>query len=123
MCPARGTAGHSYAGSGNNTLAPTPDHSSFGQVGWYWCSRCQGLWYGTNRSLSACPAGPGGHQYAGSGGYVLEVNSGSGQGQWRWCHQCQGQWFSGNARSGVCPAPGTAGHSLSGSGNYHLDVD
>ena len=48
-----------------------------------------------------------------------DVNSGSGQGQWRWCHQCQGMWFGAN---GVCPAPGTAGHSLAGSGNYHLDL-
>jgi hypothetical protein len=122
VCPARAT-GHSYTGSGNYTLATSQDTFALGQIGWYWCCRCQGLWYSANRSISACPAGPGGHEYAGSGDYVLEVNSGSGQGQWRWCHQCQGLWFGANGTGGVCPAPGTAGHSLAGSGNYHLDVD
>jgi hypothetical protein len=44
------------------------------------------------------------------------------QNGWRWCHLCQGLWFAANGTGGVCPAPGTAGHSLAGSGNYHLDV-
>jgi hypothetical protein len=32
-------------------------------------------------------------------------------------------WFAANGTGGVCPAPGAAGHSLVGSGNYHIDVD
>jgi hypothetical protein len=31
-------------------------------------------------------------------------------------------WFGANGTGGACPAPGTAGHSLAGSGNYHLDL-
>ena len=41
---------------------------------------------------------------------------------WRWCRQCQGLWFGFSNTPGVCPAPGSAGHSLASSGNYHLDV-
>jgi hypothetical protein len=121
VCPARGTAGHSFTGSGNYNLPEADDFFS-GQAGWYWCNRCQGLWFGGNRTLGACPAGPGGHSSFGSSSYAPDVNSGSGQGNWRWCSQCQGMWFAANGTGGVCPAPGTAGHSLAGSGNYHLDV-
>jgi len=122
MCPARGNAGHSYAGSGNYTL-PTTQDLSWGQPDWRWCNRCQGLWYSANRTFGACPAGPGGHHWdPDADDYAPDVNSGSGQGQWRWCHQCQGMWFGANGTGGACPAPGTAGHSLAGSGNYHLDL-
>lgn len=41
---------------------------------------------------------------------------------WRWCQRCQGMWFAANDTGGVCPAPGAVGHSLAGSGNYHLDL-
>ena len=121
VCPARGTAGHSAVGSGDYTVLDSLDLLS-GQVGWEWCHRCQGLWYGANNTSGACPAGPGGHSYDGSGLYAPNVNSGGGQANWRWCHQCQGMWFAGNGTGGTCPAPGTTGHSLAGSGNYHLDV-
>lgn len=121
-CPAS-TAGHSFAGSGNYTLDVEGDPFVDGQSGWVWCNQCQGLWYALNSTRGACPASTAGHAIAGSTSYSLDVNSGSGQANWRWCRQCQGMWFSGNAVSGRCPAPGTARHSLSGSGNYHLDVD
>jgi hypothetical protein len=121
-CPARGTAGHSFTGSGNYTLPMIGDWPDWGQTGWYWCNRCQGLWYGANQTPGVCPAGPGGHSKTSSGFYAPDVNSGGGQGNWRWCSQCQGMWFAANGTGGVCPAPGTAGHSLAGSGNYHLDV-
>jgi hypothetical protein len=121
-CPAPGTLGHDYAGSGYYTLPTVSDNVPGAQRGWVWCHRCQGLWYGLNSTRGACPAGPGGHSPAGSGGYTLMNNFGGGQGDWRWCHQCQGLWFAANGTGGACPAPGTAGHSLAGSGNYHLDV-
>jgi hypothetical protein len=125
-CPARGAAGHSYAGSGNYSLPQAFQDFfpwNFGQGGWDWCTRCQGLWYDRNNTLGACPAGPGGHAIGNNLCYGPHVNDGSGQPNWRWCHQCQGMWFAANGTGGVCPAPGAAGHSLVGSGNYHIDVD
>jgi hypothetical protein len=116
VCPAPGAVGHSLFGSGNYLL-PTDSDGGFGQPGWAWCNRCQGLWYdGNNRGV--CPAGPGGHDATGSGGYRPFQNTGPGQTEWRWCHQCQGLWFAANGTGGVCPA--AVGHSLAGSGNYHL---
>ena len=94
-CPATGITGHSLAGSGAYTL-PTDSDNVPGQRGWVWCNRCQGLWYGRNSTCGACPAGPGGHDSAGSGGYTPMNNSGGGQGDWRWCRQCQGMWFAAN---------------------------
>jgi len=121
VCPALGTAGHSMAGSGNYSLQTSP-HFLYGQTEWFWCHRCQGLWYRGNNILGVCPAGAGGHDFAGSNDYAIDVNGGSGQANWRWCQLCQGLWFAANGTGGACPAPGTAGHSMDGSGNYHLDL-
>jgi hypothetical protein len=123
-CPARPT-GHSFTGSGNYTLPNNLDFNS-GQQGWVWCPRCQGLWFAFTSSPGVCQAGPGGHDDLGAirdANYALDVNSGGGQTNWRWCQQCMGLWFAGNSTNGVCPATSVGGHSLSGSGNYHIDKD
>jgi hypothetical protein len=119
VCPAPGTAGHSQIGSVNYTL-PTDGDLSLGRGGWAWCNRCQGLWSADSNTRGACPAGPGGHDGTGSGGYWPFTRDVSGQPNWRWCRQCQGLWFAANGTGGVCPAPGAAGHSLAGSVNYCL---
>jgi hypothetical protein len=123
VCPATGTAGHSFLLSSDYTLTRGSDSLFSGQDGWYWCNRCAGLWYALNRTGGACPAGAGGHSITGSDSYALDVNSGGGQGNWRWCFECQGLWFAGNRTRGVCPVLGTGGHGIAGSGIYSLDVN
>ena len=88
------------------------------QSGWRWCSRCQGLFFGTNPG-STCPEG-GEHTSTGSGNYVLLNNAqgAPGQANWRWCNKCQGLFFGGGAASSTCPEGGT--HTSTGSGNYTL---
>jgi hypothetical protein len=122
VCPAAGTAGHSFVGSGNYTV-PSADDFIHGQVGWFWCYRCQGLWYALNGTHGACPAGPGGHEQTGSDLYAPDVNTPNDQGNWRWCFECQGLWFAGNHTRGVCPVLGTGGHGMAGSGIYYLSKD
>jgi hypothetical protein len=92
------------------------------QFGWAWCNRCEGLWFWGNDVPGVCPAG-GGHVEEGSDIYKLNKDGGGGQPNWRWCRLCQGLWFAANGTGGVCPANGTGGHSLSGSGNYYVDVN
>ena len=126
VCPANGRAGHSFAGSGNYTLPLTADVFNGDQDGWFWCSRCAGLFYGLSSTAGICPNPPPGgvgHYPLGSTVYSLHQNGGGGQVNWRWCRQCQGLWFAGNSTVGVCPFPSTVGHSLVGSGNYHIDVN
>jgi hypothetical protein len=86
------------------------------QNNWWWCNKCQGLWFAGNPT-SVCPAGDA-HTQAGSGVYELP-NSGSGQSNWRWCNLCQGLFFVGNNTLGVCPAHS---HSDAGSGDYVLST-
>jgi hypothetical protein len=121
VCPAPGSAGHSFVFSGDYTLPKATDVFTGDQSGWLWCTRCAGLWYALNGTPGVCPAGPGGHEYGGGFSYSLDLGGG-GQSNWRWCQQCQGLWFAGNRTGGACPASAAAGHSLAGSGNYHLDV-
>ena len=94
------------------------------QQGWTWCSKCQGLFYGSNVG-SSCPAG-GTHVNTGSFNYALDFG-GDGtappqgaQPGWRWCSKCQGLFYGGlgSARMGVCPAGGT--HVNTASYNYFL---
>src|SRR5215831_5098077 len=118
-CPANGTAGHSFVGSGNYAIPRSSDWFGGDQPLWRWCNKCEGLWYAGNGTSGVCPAG-GGHDDTGSGDYSLNKDGGDGQANWRWCHFCQGLWFSANATGGVCPANGSNGHSASGSGNYHI---
>jgi len=119
VCPATGTAGHSFVGSGNYTV-PTLDDFFHGQEGWFWCTRCEGLYYNLSGTTGNCPAGPGGHDRGDSDEYALNLNRGD-QGNWRWCFECQGLWFAGNRTRGVCPVLGTGGHGMAGSGIYYLD--
>jgi hypothetical protein len=123
VCPARGTAGHSFTGSGNYTLTRYSDAFPGGQDGWFWCSRCAGLWYVFNNTRGVCPAGSGGHSYNGSDDYAIDLSNDGGQGNWRWCFECQGLWFAGNRTRGVCPVLGTGGHGMAGSGIYYLNVN
>lgn len=78
--PAAGTAGHSFVGSGNNTVDDDLDFLA-GRSERFFCNRCAGLSYGGSNTAGMCPAGPGGHSISLSGSYshALEVNSGGGQ--------------------------------------------
>jgi hypothetical protein len=73
VCPAGGH--HRSEGSGKYALIDTgafPASNGWpGQEGWRWCSKCQGIWMGTNQG-SRCPAdGP--HVATGSGHYAIQV--------------------------------------------------
>jgi len=56
VCPATGTAGHSFTGSGNYTLPLTSDVFNGDQDGWFWCAQCAGLWFGLSPTTGECPA-------------------------------------------------------------------
>ena len=103
------------------------------QAGWRWCSRCQGLFWGSAASVSVCPAG--GHHVVTSGTYVYDLPYGkpyisemingvqddiTGQTDWLYCGQCRGLFYGhNNTISGVCPAGGP--HSqASNSSNYYM---
>jgi len=43
------------------------------QRGWQWCNKCQGTFLDGNNTSGHCPTG-GGHDYAGSIGYQLQIN-------------------------------------------------
>ena len=113
VCPAGGA--HNANASGNYILSTGANVQ--GQMGWKWCSKCQGLYFANNPG-SKCPAG-GSHINTGSGSYVLAFQSSSnaGQANWRWCNKCQGLFFAGNPGS-KCPGGGE--HNTTGSGNYSL---
>jgi len=72
-CPGnRSSGGHVLDGSGDYGLAQGGNVGVNEQVGWFWCARCQGLWYGLNNTTGSCPGGAGvGHTNAGSGSYHL----------------------------------------------------
>ena len=134
-CPADQQA-HSSTGSGNYTLAEDQGVAvaDVWQPGWRYCSRCQGMFYGTNQAASKCPAG-GGHTDNG-GHYVMTHTSpnapgqepwaGLAQGNWRWCSKCQGLFFGGTPNvgspGGRCPAD-QGQHSGASSGDYRLVRD
>jgi hypothetical protein len=85
---------------------------------WRWCNKCYCLFYSGNYWTGWCPKG-GGHNWEGSGNYVLFYDEGNGQRRWRWCHKCTACWYSGHgSNKGECPAPNK--HSRDGSGNYVL---
>lgn len=117
-CPEGGQ--HSLSGSGNYSLVVSPavappNH----QIGWRWCNKCQGLWYGPNQASSNCPEGST-HSQTGSGNYAVANFVGAGQTGWRWCNKCQGLWYGPNQSTSNCPEGGT--HSLSGSGSYRIPI-
>jgi hypothetical protein len=75
VCPAGGA--HLLAGSGDYALIDTTAYPAQkgwpGQTGWRACSKCQGLWMGSN-SGSRCPAN-GLHILTGSANYSLQHDS------------------------------------------------
>jgi hypothetical protein len=87
------------------------------QDNWRWCNKCEGLFFAGDTTTGACAAG-GGHNYRGSGNYVLTFAPAPGQDNWRWCHKCEGLFFAGDTTTGACPAGG--GHDYAGSGDYVL---
>jgi hypothetical protein len=111
---------------GGSLLTEKAARAVSSQLGWRWCSRCKGLFFGDNGTRGACPAGFGGHNGSASFNYDIlyrtnpsEIfNPGDFQELWRWCSKCQGMAYSGNG-SGRCPAGG--GHSLASSFPYVLD--
>jgi hypothetical protein len=122
VCPAT-TTGHvdnpsdnyevwyNFSGATGNPLDPQPD--------WSWCKKCQGLFFGTNVSESACPAG--GNHNRGTRNYSLPFDA-TGDVQSGWCHctNCQGVFYAGTGSSaGVCPAT----HRVhDGVGSYPYDM-
>jgi len=97
------------------------------QIGWRWCNKCQGMWYGDVPVVlgfvnsGKCPAGDG-HVKLQSGNYSLTINTWFDPGQhlWRYCYKCLGMFFAGSG-NGKCPAGG--GHDPSLSGDYSLMHD
>jgi hypothetical protein len=110
-------AGKAMAATSTAPLSPDSWQGS-----WRWCNKCQSLAFAGNPTWGFCPAG-GGHDYAGSGNYVLTVNDPSAPGQafWMWCNKCQCLAFAGDPTSGPCAAGGV--HDHAGSGNYSLVVN
>jgi hypothetical protein len=139
VCP----AGGEHQNNTNYTLYCIPhDGDAQGQTspyvcgvqpGWRWCSKCQGLFWGSAQTESVCPAG--GQHIITSGTYVYDLSYGQpifeyyfdyveteliAQSDWLYCVKCRGLFFGhGSTADGVCPAGGT--HSqYSGSYNYDM---
>ena len=97
------------------------------QTNWWWCFKCQGLFFGPDSghvSASHCPAG-GTHDLLESSVYELWFSVSPPQIEpqpgWKWCAKCQGLFFgpdSGHVSASRCPAGGT--HTTSNSGKYAL---
>ena len=85
--------------------------------GWFWCRKCEGLYFGLNPTKGRCPVG-GAHSNVGSGHYRLS-HVGNGQLNWRRCQKCEGLFFFGSVNFGRCPAG--AVHDPFGSADYVLD--
>lgn len=89
------------------TLAFAPEaKAATAQDQWYWCHRCQGLFYG-GFSTSRCPAG-GQHDGSQSYDYVLADYAASSPSQsgWCWCNRCQGLFYGPGTTVSWCPAGG-----------------
>jgi hypothetical protein len=84
------------------------------QLGWNWCYKCQGMFYGWNASHGVCPAG-GAHN--GSRSYDYSMTYGTVprgyQGGWHWCGKCQGLFYNPQQSLSACPAGGRHGGSRS----------
>jgi hypothetical protein len=110
------------------------------QAGWYWCSKCQVLFWGNAQAESVCPDG--GNHIVTSGAYQYDLPFAApngdgypefiwdpdnaisedlnGQQDWLYCVKCRGLFYGhGSASDGVCPAGG-AHQQYSGSSNYVL---
>jgi Zn finger protein HypA/HybF involved in hydrogenase expression len=115
-----GGGGHDASQSGCYALPQSPTLSVLPiqtQGKWYWCRKCQALFFGGNPG-SKCPAGTA-HDKSGSGEYFVSMSASFNTGQegWRWCSKCQ-SLFLGTASTSRCPAGGS--HSATGSGQYTL---
>jgi hypothetical protein len=71
VCPAGDT--HDDSGSGDYLLvdAGTTSSTDQGQSSWYWCYKCEGLFFGFN-DLGVCPTGDT-HSTTGSSAYLLNA--------------------------------------------------
>ncbi|MFI7600326.1 hypothetical protein [Actinoplanes sp. NPDC049681] len=87
------------------------------QSQWRWCNRCQCLFYGGGTTTAWCILG-GGHDYGGSGNYIVTHTSGPGQAGWRWCNRCYCLWYGGSASDGRCHNGGV--HNRNTSGDYRV---
>jgi hypothetical protein len=73
-CPRGGThtSGNGSVQSYNYALYHDNPNLNGGQGGWYWCSKCQGLWYGgSSRQNAICPKDAGEHNGKTSDQYYL----------------------------------------------------
>lgn len=86
------------------------------QAQWRWCNRCQCLFYGGGTTTAWCILG-GGHDYGGSGNYIITYATGTGQPGWRWCARCYCLWYGATASDGRCHGGG-GGHARNASGDY-----
>jgi hypothetical protein len=80
VCPAPGGGNHSSADSADYALVKewsgnlnTYATQSPGEAGWRWCSKCQGLWLGS-QSGSRCPKDGFAHSVTGSANYMLQYS-------------------------------------------------
>lgn len=91
-----------------------------GQSNWYWCSKCQGLFFAGNGSSGACPAG-GGHSWKSSGNYTLyNYPACGGQKGWYWCSKCEGMFFGEHSTNGKCAGGGSHFAPYAKSGSYEI---
>lgn len=102
------------------------------QVGWRWCSKCQGLFWGPAASASLCPDG--GHHVVTAGSYTYDLFFGliiimnapfTTQGLWRYCGNCHGLFYAhSGSDDGVCPKNFDAHQAFNGtsSTNYALII-
>jgi len=95
------------------------------QNGWFFCPKCQGLFFAANGS-GECPAGAG-HTKPGGKGYLLFAdytppsNYSAFQFGWRYCRKCLGLHYVGDGNpAGPCPVGGK--QAASSSGDYMLYV-
>lgn len=107
----------------------TDEYGNGVQLGWRWCYKCQGLFWGSAAAESWCPDGQ--HHVVTSTAYVYDLPYGQpqltwepnaiiiyGQPGWLYCGKCRGLFFGhGTTSGGVCPYGG-AHSQYSGSSNY-----
>jgi hypothetical protein len=97
---------------------------NFGQHGWRWCNKCEGMFFALHGTLGVCPklGSDSQHDPHDSGPYMIQQGESHvpGQAPWRWCLKCEGLFFAaGGTNQGVCPRDGTE-HDGSESGDYIL---
>jgi RNA polymerase subunit RPABC4/transcription elongation factor Spt4 len=108
--------------SGGNFVQSSP-----GQVNWWWCDNCQGLFFaGINNGVCIAnfpwPGGGGGAHFSSAAPspvseYALASVNATGHENWRWCTKCQGL-FCAYAGLPHCPAGGQ--HDVTGSFDYKI---